>query len=171
MLPDIYGIENDRRARLRPMGVTLIAALWGGSGVLITLGGAGRLFVLLLALVSPPGAGGAASPISLVVGAALSALSMLFGLAALAISVGLLGLRAWARVACMVLTGLSGGMQLFVALLLSLARGPGAALPVLLASIVMFALVVYLRRMPVRSAFAGPRSDEKEAYGQQQARI
>jgi len=43
MLPDVYGLEHDERAHLRPIGISILAALFGLGGVGLTLSGLASL--------------------------------------------------------------------------------------------------------------------------------
>jgi hypothetical protein len=110
MLPDVYGLESNSRARLRPMGVTIIAAVWGLAGVVVTLGGVARLIAWMTGRLQLVNGSLTQGNLYVFIGLALL-LWVVIGLGILAMSIGLLQLHRWARVGCLILSRLSGSIQ------------------------------------------------------------
>jgi hypothetical protein len=157
MLPDIYGLESNPRARMRPMGVTIIATLLGLAGVVVTLSGFARLVAWLTGRLPLPDASRLAVPsLPVIIGFALL-LWLLVGLGMLLVCLGLLNLRKWAWVACLILQGLSGSIQVLNALILGLRGGMVAALPLLGSGLVALGIIGYLLRPPIKAAFVRER--------------
>jgi hypothetical protein len=157
MLPDVYGLETDRHAQRRPMGVTLIASLLGLGGFVVTLSGVARLIAWLTGRLEIPAVDGL-TPGSLeyLIGFVLL-LWTLTGLASLTICIGLLHLHRWAWIGCLILQGLFGGIQAVSALILVIRSGIEAAMPALLAGLLALAFIVYLLRPSIRSVFLSER--------------
>ena len=153
MLPDVYGLERDQRARLRPIGITILAALFGFSGVGLTFSGFAsligwfRTWGQLHAINSS-----VAMPLQVLRGFVLLGW-VLVGLSMLIVNVGMLRVRLWAWWSGLVLYAVIGGIQLLGFLIITLRSGLATALPSGVVCLMAVVAISYLLQPRIRTVF------------------
>lgn len=152
MLPDIYGLEREHTYQSRPIGLTILATISGLSGFLLAVGAIAQLYRWVTALLALIQAG---DGVAVVVQAVIGVFSLgwlLVGLAMMALDIGLLQLRKWAWIGCLILQALVGGIAV-LGLCLALVRGEGAGiLNMAIGLCLVLVTVGYLLRRPIKTA-------------------